>query len=255
MKKKLFLIISLTVSITLILSSCSQSTESNKAIKTESEYSSVQSVDTGGKYIDSFIFIGESTTYHLKSRGVLSDGTNTTQVWSPPNATINLDTTISSLKIVYPPTSEELTISEAAARAKPQRILLTFGLNGAVTKVKKGESYFTSCYMSLISAIRSASPSTQIIIHSCFPIAESMDMSNYNVDSKTLNAYISTLNEWAKNMAHNENLQYVDTWSALTDEKGFLLEHLHVGDGHHLTAEAYNRMLEVLEASQNTEDI
>ena len=33
-----------------------------------------KSEDMGQEYIDSFVFLGESTTYHLKSRGVLTDG-------------------------------------------------------------------------------------------------------------------------------------------------------------------------------------
>ena len=39
--------------------------------------------ESQGDIIDKFIFLGESTTYHLKSRGVLSGGTQTTQVWAP----------------------------------------------------------------------------------------------------------------------------------------------------------------------------
>ena len=75
--------------------------------------------DAGEEYIDSFIFLGESTTYHLKSRGVLKGGTKTTQVWSNKLGTINLDAGIASLKIVYPETGELLTLSEAVSRKQP----------------------------------------------------------------------------------------------------------------------------------------
>ena len=82
-----------------------------------------------------------------------------------------------------------------------------------------------------------------------------MDTSNYTVNAKTLNGYISTLNSWAKSMAREQGLGYVDTWSVLTDESGFLKESLHVGDGHHLNAQAYTKMLEYIGNFSDTEDI
>ena len=87
MKIKLFIITLCLVS--LSLASCNvQKSEDEKTDKPEStlEESSdakvMQSADAllspcedkGMSYIDSFIFLGESTTYHLKSRGVLSGG-------------------------------------------------------------------------------------------------------------------------------------------------------------------------------------
>ena len=57
--------------------------------------------------IDKIIFLGESTTYHLKSRGVLSGGTQTTQVWAPKSGTLMLDTSTAHCRIVYPETNEK----------------------------------------------------------------------------------------------------------------------------------------------------
>ena len=74
--------------------------------------------DMGQSYIDSFIFIGESTTYHMKNRAVLSGGKDTKQIWAPRGGTMTLDLCVDNIKIVYPETSEELTFSEAAARKK-----------------------------------------------------------------------------------------------------------------------------------------
>ena len=211
--------------------------------------------DMGKDYIDSIIFIGESTTYHLKSRGVLSGGKNTTQVWSPKNGTINLDTTISTLSIVYPQTGKEITIGEAAKKAKPKRIVLTFGLNGAVQKISKGKNFFHSCYLSLIDAIRINSPDTKIILQSCFPISEDMDMSNYSVDSHTLNSYITIINSWTMELAAEQKLGYLNTTEVLTNEHGFLRSEYHVGDGHHLTTEAYKVILEYMRTHDYMEDI
>ena len=208
---------------------------------TDAKLSSTE--DRGMSYIDSFIFIGESTTYHLKSRGVLSGGHNTKQIWAPESGTMNLDLTADKLKIIYPETGEQLTFYEAAARKKPAYVIMTFGLNGAVQNIKRGKEYFKSCYKKLINSILSASPSTKIIIQSAFPVAENMDMSAYSVDLKTLNRYIDTINDWAYELAAEENLKYLATNDILKDQNNNLKLEYQSGDGYHLTEEAYRQIL------------
>lgn len=202
--------------------------------------------DMGEEYVDSFIFFGESTTYHLKNRAVLKGGKDTLQVWAPRGGTVNLDTTVSSVQIVYPETGEVIGIGDALKRSKPRRMLLTFGLNGAVEKVKRGEKYFRACYLSLINTIRQNSPDTTIILQSCFPIASSMDMSNYSVDAATLNGYIDLINSWTLALAEDEGLYYLNSATVMKGEDGFLLPRFDSGDGHHLSRDAYLTMLEYL---------
>ena len=199
--------------------------------------------DKGMSYIDSFIFFGESTTYHLKSRGVLSGGKDTKQIWANESGTMMLDLSIDKQKIIYPETNERLTVGEAAAKRKPKYIVLTFGLNGAVQNVSRGSEYFKLCYKRLIEAIRSASPTTTVILQSAFPVAENMDMSTYSIDLKTLNEYIDIQNSWAYSLACEINCKYLDTSSILKDENNNLKMEYQVGDGHHLTAEAYRQIL------------
>lgn len=206
----------------------------------------VKCEDMGEEYIDSFIFIGESTTAHLKSRGVLKDGQNTRQVWTTKGGTMMLDTTTTSVKIVYPDTNEELTVGEAARRKKPQRVLLTFGLNGAVGKIKRGEAHFKDCYSALINAIHSASPTTEIILQSCPPIAKTMDTSAYGTDASTLNGYINTINSWTLSLATELELGYLNSTEVMKDTDGFLKPQYDAGDGYHLSTEAYLAMLEYM---------
>ena len=210
----------------------------------------IQTSDSMQDYIDSFIFLGESTTYHLKSRGVLSGGTDTLQVWAPENGTVNLDLTVDSIKIVYPETGELVTLSEAASRKQPRRMLLCFGLNGAVTKIKRGEEYFRRCYMKLIDTVLAVSPQTEIILASCYPISRSMDVSAYTVDAVTLNAYITQINAWTEALARNEGLGFIDLAAPLRDSDGFLLSEFDAGDGYHLNGAAYLRVLECLKAGE-----
>ena len=199
--------------------------------------------DAGEEYIDSFVFLGESTTYHLKSRGVLKGGTATTQVWSNKLGTINLDPGISALEVVYPETGEQIPLSEALSKKRPERILLTFGLNGAVGNVSKGESYYKSCYLKLINTIKTASHDTVVIIQSCFPIANNMDMSAYEVSASELNVCIDTLNSWASELANEIGIGYMNTSEILKDEHGFLKHEYQSGDGYHLTRAAYEKIL------------
>ena len=97
--------------------------------------------DMGQAYLDSIVFVGDSTTAHLRSRGVLSGGTDTKQVWVPSDNTLLLDLNITAKKIVYPDTGEQLTIAEAAAKAKPAYMVLTIGLNGITSFVNNKNMY------------------------------------------------------------------------------------------------------------------
>ncbi len=202
--------------------------------------------DLGEEYLDSFVFFGESTTYHLKSRGVLRGGKETTQVWGTDNGTAMLDPTIASLRIRYPETGELLTVSEAVKKKRPERMLLCFGLNGAVQFKKRGSDYFKDCYQLLINEIKNASPQTEIVIASCFPVAENMDMSRYSVTLDELNSIIDEINGWAFELCEKEGLSYLAVNEILKDEHGRLKLKYQNGDGHHLTREAYLEILNYL---------
>ena len=249
MKKiKLF---SLILSLLLCLSACQtpQAEEypvSAEKTETEEKPSSTllqETEDYGQEYLDSFIFFGESTTYHLKSRGVLSGGKNTNQVWGADNGTAMLDRSITTLRIRYPETGELLTIAEACARKKPTYLLLTFGLNGAPQTIQRGEKSFKENYMRLIEAVQTASPHTKIILQSCFPVAENMDMSRYSISLDELNTAIQTINEWTLSLAEESDLRYLNTAEILTDRNGRLKLEYQNGDGHHLTRQAYEKIL------------
>jgi lysophospholipase L1-like esterase len=245
--KKLSISLSLIFALSLPFSSCKKEdqklTEPPASIEA---FGVLESEDMGEDYIDSFIFFGESTTYHLKSRGVLSGGTATKQVWGTESGTANLDITIRELRIVYPETNELLTIAEAAAKKRPHRMLLCFGLNGAVGNIKRGAESFKHCYRLLINEILKSSPQTEIFLASAFPVAENMDMSRYTVDVDTLNLYIATINSWTRELAEEYALPFLNIAEPLTDKNGRLDKKYQVGDGHHLTADAYRLVLKYI---------
>lgn len=199
-----------------------------------------QTMDMGLVYQDSIIFVGDSTTAHLRSRGVLTDGTDTKQVWVPSDNTLLLDFNITKKKIVYPPTGEQITIPEAAAKEKPAYMILTVGLNG-ITSFVNNKNLYQNCYGNLIEEIRKASPDTKIILQSVFPVAANQN--TFSVDAATLNGYIDTLNGYVKELAQSKEVKYLDTASALKGADGNLPESYQNGDGIHLTAEGYRVIL------------
>ena len=199
--------------------------------------------DQGEDYIKKIIFVGDSTTYHLIARGVLPDGTDTTQVWCPGNGTLLLSSAITSLDIVYPKTDEEMTIAEAAALEKPEYMVLTIGLNGAHNFK---EQVYKGSYGKLIEAIRSASPDTKIILQSVFPVAVN-ETAWQSLTPAELNEKIDLVNEWAKDLTlEYENVRYLDTQSVLRDGENYLKAEYQSGDGIHLTAEGYREILKYI---------
>ena len=202
--------------------------------------------DMGSDYIDSFLFFGESTTYHMKNREVLSGGSDTKQILADKSGTATLDMSTYKMIVVEPNSGALMPLGDAIAAIKPEYIILTFGLNGAVGNVSRGEEYFSTCYKKLIDTVRRSSPDTKIILQSCFPVAKNMDTSNYTVNVDVLNEYISILNAWTLSVAREEDLRYLDTQEILTDENGFLKLEYQSGDGYHLTKSAYLSIIDYI---------
>lgn len=194
--------------------------------------------DAGVAYLDRMIFFGESTTSHLKSRGVLTGGTETKQVWTDSSNTKTLNSQLLSGTIIYPPTGENLTIPEAAAAQQPEYMVLSFGLNGIAGFLSNKDSYLRN-YNNLIRAIQTASPETKIILQTIYPVTVNCDRFNEGINEK-----IEILNEWLQEIAAaNQNVRVVDTASVLKDPDGNLIEAYAMEDGYHLTAAAYEQIL------------
>ena len=199
-----------------------------------------ESPDAGAEYLNAMYFFGESTTAHLRARGVLSGGTKTDRVWADESGTRMLSSRITSLPIVYPPTGEHLSVSEACRCARPPYLVLSFGLNG-VMKFAADRDLYLNSYGRLIEAVQQASPETRILVQTVYPVARA---DAYSVDVDTLNAYILRLNEWLPALAERyENLRVVDTASVLRGEDGRLLSSFAEPDGIHLTRAAYEAVL------------
>ncbi len=193
--------------------------------------------DAGSDYIDKLVFLGDSTTYGLRYYEMLDGGKNTTQVWTPKSGTLTL-TQVSFATIVYPETNAEITINAAVAAKKPEYLVITLGVNGVSFM---NEDYFKSEYKKMIQGIQATSPDTKIICQSIFPVART-----YELLTKINNEKISTANRWIVEIADECGVKYIDTYSALADEEGWLPEKYHNGDGMHLNATSFKIELDNL---------
>jgi len=214
-----------------------------------------ESADMGQEYIDSIIFLGDSTTYHLKSRGVLTGGKDTKQVWSGsdvdengkviPAGTLTLDGRITSAHIYYPRTGESLTIAQALEKEKPAYLVITLGVNG-ISYVNlndtKSVNNFISCYKALINAARKASPDTKIILQSIFPVTEAYSQNGNGITNEKIDA----ANTWILQLAKDTGCKYLDSASVLKNGSGALSDIYDNGDGYHLTADAYRAVLQYI---------
>ena len=193
--------------------------------------------DAGVSYQDKIIFVGDSLTAHLINRGVLTGKTDTKQVWRCENNMMNLNSEVTSAKIIYPGTGEKMTVAEAAAKAKPEIMIITLGTDWGVAYLSEAE--FKACYTELVKAIQKASPKTKIILQSIFPVTAGC----VNLD----NTKINNANKWVKDIAAENGCRYLDTQSILKDDKGCLKEnYCNSTDGIHLGKEAYVAILEYI---------
>ncbi len=191
-----------------------------------------ESEDMGEEYINSLIFLGDSTTYGLKTYKMLKDGKSTKQLWAADGATLSI-ADILTKKIVYPETGKEMLISDAMALAKPEYLVVTLGAEG-LRAIEEEE--FVKQYTALVDTLISASPETKLILQSIFPTNEKL--------AKLTNEKVDIANQHILKIAEEKGVRYLDTQSVLKDENGGLNEKYdNGGTGMNLTAEGFEIVL------------
>ncbi len=190
--------------------------------------------DAGREYLDKLIFLGDSTTYGIGYyyRHGYPDLVPPSQVWTPTNGTMTLSY-YATTKIYYPPTGEELLIADAAARAQPEILVITLGVNGISFM---DEEWFVRDYSALVKSIREASPDTRIILNSIYPVADSCEYWGIN------NEKIGAANGWIETMASDLGVRFLYCFEAL-EVDGKLPESGQNGDGLHLTGESFGKVM------------
>ncbi len=195
-----------------------------------------ESEDMGQEYQDKIVFVVDATNVGLRSYGVLSDGKNTSQVWRTTGGTLTL-TDVCSKKIIYPQSGVEMTIAEAAAKAKPEYMVIALGFEGINNISSENRA---AEYTALINAIKAASPDTKIMLQSIYPIAA-------RVKAKVTNAKIDEVNNGVLSIARSNDVKYLDTCEILKDESGAMKEEYdNGGTGWNLNREGFEAVLKYI---------
>jgi len=193
--------------------------------------------DYGQYYVDSMVFIGDSTIAEMINAGVLKDETETDQVWTGENGDLPLDYNIDTATVVCSKDGKLLTIASAIEERRPEYIVITLGINNGVPYCT--EENFKAYYQKLITSIKDTSPNARIVLQSVLPVSEKYAKNTSGVTADK----IDTANEWIADLAEQNGIRYLDTASALTNSKGYLNAKYDSGDGLHLNADGYNAML------------
>ncbi len=212
------------------------------------EYLLAETPDAGLNYQNELLFLGESTTSHLRARGVLADGTETTQVLSGAGGTLLLSKKIPTLTLCDPLFPTSVTLAESLAARHPAYLVLSFGLNGIVGFAKNPDSYLAA-YQTLIDTVQSASPKTAIILQTVYPVTSPTNGSKwcFSASPMEINGMIAQLNTALPSLAAaNTGVRIADTASVLRASDGSLDPQYSAGDGIHLNAGAYMQILAYL---------
>lgn len=203
------------------------------------------------------IFLGDSTTNSLRFWKVLPHDS----VWTGDKCTLSMwdvsqkkialsEAEFSDLKSL--PNFEEkskdisfhhgksntyfLPISDLVALKKPSYLIITLGLNGCAMM---SENDFKAEYTHLIHTVKNASPATEILLNSIFPVAK---------HAKLKNSVIDRANSWISDIATEENIVFLDTNTLLKNEYGeadpTLVDSV---DGIHWNEKGCRKIMEVLQ--------
>jgi lysophospholipase L1-like esterase len=136
-----------------------------------------------------------------------------------------------------------MTIPAAVRAECPPVVVLSFGVNG-ISGFAENQRLYKTAYGKLIDAIHEASPTTEVLLQTVYPLA--LNQTTFKEGAEIVNGYIRRLNELLPEIAMLHDARVVDTASVLRDAKGNLRADYQTGDGIHLTKEAYFAILEYL---------
>ncbi len=191
-----------------------------------------ETMDYGQFYVDSMIFLGDTTISDMRAKGVLADGEETIQIWSDTDGRLPLASSIDKTEIAF--LEGEMYIADAVAQKNPQFLLITVGIENGVRYCT--EEQFKEYYSKLITIIKESSPSTKIILNSIFPVSKKYEKQTQGISMDK----IDTANEWIVEIAEEQGVKYLHSVSALKGSNGYLDPQYDSGDGLHLNADGYN---------------
>lgn len=188
-------------------------------------------------YLKDTIFYGDSITENFAYYQNISYD----NVWARSNLTpVNAHT----WEVMFYRYNEKITIVEGFKKYKPKRVIITLGANAVAIMDR---NYFVSEYEKLIENLKTASPTTEIIIQSIFPVDGSWD---YKINTIN-NTKINNLNYLLAEMCERQNIKFLNTAEILKNENGTAIQgYLYESDGIHPLPIANEKIIEYVKSHQ-----
>ena len=210
--------------------------EPTPVISTGTLHKLEETADGGQSYLDSLTFLCDSTLIGIRDYGLLSGGTDTTQVWG--SAAGNIPATDIADPMIRMADGTEQRVSAAVASAKPSVLVISLGMD-SLQKVDR--TTFEASYTSLVNAVRSASPSTKVVLCGLSSVT-----SGYGGSDGLTVEMVNTAQGWVQNVCRETGAYYADVTGAVKDTSGTLLSDYAGVNGKVLNTAGIGKVLEYL---------
>jgi len=189
--------------------------------------SSKEDIDTNKKIDENVVFFGDSITDQY-----------VVEKYYPKRNVINSG--ISGNK------TEDLInrIDEDVYKYNPSKVFLLIGINDLCTNVEEKDILFN--IQTIINGIKSNRKDATIYVESIFPVnTQKMAATDYIYCRQMDNNRIKSINKKIKKMCVESGVNYIDVYSKLVDDEGYLKE-LYTKEGLHLNNLGYLKVTSVL---------
>lgn len=190
-----------------------------------------ETTNKGEEYFNQIVMVGDSNTMNMYLNGYL----NGKNAWAIPclhAANMHYwDINLYGLGL-------KMNLLDAVSKYQPEKMILNLGIF-STTWIK--EEVFIEKSNEIIEKIKEASPNTQLMLISIYPILQYGTNEN-KFEQNVINKYNFMILE----MANEHNLKYLDVQSILKDETGYGNPYYFVGDGFHLTLAGHSAIKEYI---------
>lgn len=184
-----------------------------------------ESVEADPSYFDDALFIGDSLTNGFP---IYLSGDFTAVAVNG----VNTHSALTS-KVFTTPDGQSLTFLETIEYYKPNKLYIMLGTNGLNWETIE---WNYDGFLTLVDEIMMRVPGVTIIIQSCTPKTRSAASKVENYKPENICRY----NDLLKEMCYQKGLYYLDIWSALIDDEGYMRDDLAAADGIHMFQKGYN---------------
>ncbi|MBO4331010.1 MAG: hypothetical protein J5827_02945, partial [Oscillospiraceae bacterium] len=162
----------------------------------------------GDEYFSDSAFIGNS----IMEGFMLYGGIKTADYYAKKSINVvNISTSP-----VIPSPGGDITITDALASKDHSKIFMLLGIN----EISFTTERFCECYGSLISDVRELQPGADIYVLSLTPVTRSKSEEGFKFSKEHILEY----NDSLRRLAAKNKVHYLDIYSSMADEDGFLPE-------------------------------